>query len=181
MTNTFYWPPLFAKQACKSCTAPYRRLILCILSFCCKSVFKSLVHWTQPQQLCVRAQPCMQGSGDAAYLLCMLCCLYIQQSTFDASRTRSARTCLTCQAAGCKESQYSIIPFICTGCAPQDRTGTEATGSLIRCSPSRRRDSRGQSSCQSDCAEVTRGMHGIENTFESDQSDACCLSCWRGC
>jgi hypothetical protein len=22
------------------------------------------------------AQPCMQGSGDAAYLLCMLCCLY---------------------------------------------------------------------------------------------------------
>jgi hypothetical protein len=29
-------------------------------------------------QLCVRAQPCMQGSGDAAYLLCMLCCLYLQ-------------------------------------------------------------------------------------------------------
>jgi hypothetical protein len=29
-------------------------------------------------QLCVRAQPCMQGSGDAAYLLCMLCCLNIQ-------------------------------------------------------------------------------------------------------
>jgi hypothetical protein len=26
----------------------------------------------------VRAQPCMQGSGDAAYLLCMLCCLYLQ-------------------------------------------------------------------------------------------------------
>jgi hypothetical protein len=31
------------------------------------------------RQLCVRAQPCMQGSGDAAYLLCMLCCLNIQQ------------------------------------------------------------------------------------------------------
>jgi hypothetical protein len=30
------------------------------------------------RQLCVRAQPCMQGSGDAAYLLCMLCCLYLQ-------------------------------------------------------------------------------------------------------
>jgi hypothetical protein len=32
-------------------------------------------------QLCVHgAQPCMQGSGDAAYLLCMLCCLYLQAS-----------------------------------------------------------------------------------------------------
>jgi hypothetical protein len=29
-------------------------------------------HCSGCRQLCVRAQPCMQGSGDAAYLLCML-------------------------------------------------------------------------------------------------------------
>jgi hypothetical protein len=34
-------------------------------------------HYSGWRQLCVRAQPCMHGSGDAAYFLCMLCCLYI--------------------------------------------------------------------------------------------------------
>jgi hypothetical protein len=44
------------------------------------------------RQLCVRAQPCMQGSGGAAFLLCMLCCLYIH--------TPQAWLCGTSTAAG---------------------------------------------------------------------------------
>jgi hypothetical protein len=38
-------------------------------------------HYCGWRKLCVRAQPCMQGSGDAAYLLSkhgMLCCLKTQ-------------------------------------------------------------------------------------------------------
>jgi hypothetical protein len=37
----------------------------------------SVERYSGWRQLCVRAQPCMHGSGDAAYLLCMLCCLHI--------------------------------------------------------------------------------------------------------
>jgi hypothetical protein len=42
------------------------------------------------RQLCVRAQPCMQGSGDTAYLLCMLCCLNIQWVRIVAGRPTTA-------------------------------------------------------------------------------------------
>jgi hypothetical protein len=39
-------------------------------------------------------QPCMQGSGDAAYLLCMLCCLNVH-----ADCLGTIRTCKECMHA----------------------------------------------------------------------------------
>jgi hypothetical protein len=53
-------------------------------------IMSAAEYYSGWRQLCVRAQPCMQGSGDDAYLLCMLCCLYLHDHAVAKCATMSA-------------------------------------------------------------------------------------------
>jgi hypothetical protein len=49
-------------------------------------IFMSAVeHYSGCRQLCVHAQPCMQGSGDAVFLLCMIGAVNCIQKEGDTS------------------------------------------------------------------------------------------------
>jgi hypothetical protein len=99
---TLSWPEVFALQSavCLLCKCRHGGAVQYATAMIIMSETEYYSGWIQ---LCVRAQPCMQGSGDAAYLLCMLCCLYLQYAGTFLSSAAGCTCGLVCGSFSLRE------------------------------------------------------------------------------